>query len=108
MREEDRLLLEFVLGHALGIVCVRVPRALVVSVEVLDGVEAREAHVVEGDMVGAADALVDVAGHAQVAERRQPAIEDLFESEWTARILWLSPLVYCKIEVGAAVSPNSK
>jgi hypothetical protein len=74
-RHENGGLLQLVLAHPLRKVVVRVARAHIVGVEVLDHVEAGEPRLVEGHVVGGADSFKDIPRGAQLLQRLEPAIE---------------------------------
>src|SRR5690606_19735845 len=63
-------------AHPLEEIGVRVVRADVVVRVVLDGREAGDAEPGEAQVVGAADAVDDVAYGAEVRERREPGVEN--------------------------------
>src|SRR5204863_1533662 len=67
-RHEDGRLFQLVLAHALRVVSIGMARALVVRGEVLDNVETGQPDLVEGHMIGSADALDNVARRTQILQ----------------------------------------
>src|SRR6185295_17658689 len=78
--EHDCGLLQFVLGDSIGEVGIRVARADVIVVEILDHVETWQSHFIEGDMIRASDGFINVARNAEIFQGFQPCIEDCLRS----------------------------